>query len=139
MTDKMTAEDRIRNLATFGADLSRWPEHQVTAARAALLADPAFRRAWDAERALDAALAAHRDNIDRDIARAGATERVAQRVLARLPAAAFDSLPWRRVAAAMVVAGALGGAMSLVLPDQAAEASDVAAVDPLLSWDDTAL
>lgn len=139
MSDRMDHEDNARALDTFGADLSRWPKHRVGAAREALLADPGFRRAWEAERDLDSALNAHRDSLDREIDLSGAAERVRRRVLGSIPAAVLGRLHWRRMAAAMVVAGALGGAMNLALPEQAAEASDLRGLDPLLSLHDTAL
>jgi hypothetical protein len=39
----------------------------------------------------------------------------------------------------MIVAGGLGGAMDLVLPDQGNDTLDLVAADPLLALDDTAL
>lgn len=140
MTDTTFKTDRSHLLAAYGADFSRWPEREVrAAARAALLADPEFRRAWQAERDLDAAFAAHRDSLDRNIEASGAAARVSALVLKRLPAAAYEALPWRKVAAAMIVAGALGGAVNLVLPERAGGVSDLVAVDPLLALDDPAL
>lgn len=139
MTDMTSNADRAEILATIGADFSRWPEDQVRPARAALLADPVFRRAWEAERELDAGLIAHGESLDRSIEASGAAARVGAQVLKRLPAVAYAALPWRKVAAAMIVAGALGGAMDLVLPDQGSDSSDLVTVDPLLALDDTAL
>jgi hypothetical protein len=139
MTDKTSIPDRARILAACGANFSRWPQDHVGPARAALLSDPEFRRAWEAERDLDLGLAAYRDSLDRSIEVSKAPSRVGTRVLKRLPAAPLAALPWRKVAAAMIVAGALGGAMDLVLPEQAGDVSDGAAIDPLLTLDDTAL
>ena len=84
-------------------------------------------------------LAAYRDSLDRSIEGSGATARVGARALKRIPAAAYAALPWRKVAGAMIVAGGLGGAMDLVLPDQGNDTLDLVAADPLLALDDTAL
>jgi hypothetical protein len=137
MTDR---NDDFQTLATFGADLSRWPEECVVPARRALLADPQFRRAWEAERDFDAALAAHCDSIDAAIAASGAAERVQRRTLARSAGdrarLAFGGLRWGQVAAAMLLSGMLGGVMDLVLPEQGAEAGDAAPPDILFSLDE---
>jgi len=139
MSDSKGSAERARILATLGTDFSRWPEQHVGPARAALLSDPLFRRAWDAERNLDRALAAHRGGVDREIEGSGAAERIARRMRGRFAAAAFGGLAWQKMAAAMLVAGALGGAMDLIVSDQAAEASEFVALDPFLSLDDIAL
>ena len=126
-------------LAALGADLSRWPRSQASAARAALLADPDFRRAWERSRALDDALLQCRETLAEGIAASGAVERVRQRVLAGLPPDPLAHLPWRRIAAAVLLAGVVGAAMDLVLPDAGAELSEVVALDPLETVGEVAL
>ena len=126
---EMRPEALLESLRAFGSDLSRWPDRLQAAAREALLARPEFRRDWESERVLDRALAEHRDALDGDIARSGAAQRV-RRHLVR----ASDPLAgmrWRSIAAAMLVAGMLGGAIDLALPDPSTELADTAMFDPL--------
>ena len=118
------------NLATFGADLSRWPAEHAAAARESLLADPAFRAAWEKERDLDRALQQHASAIDGAIAASGSVERIRARALSRLPAP-LAGLAWQRIAAAMLVAAMLGGMLDLVLAAAPGEAPDVVMLDPL--------
>ncbi len=83
-------------------------------------------------------LAAYAAAIDAEIARSGALARVRRNVLQRRPAGVFLDISWRRIAAAILVAGMLGGAVDLMLPDrQAADSFDVAIVDPLYALDGT--
>ncbi len=121
-------------LAAYGSDLSRWPDSSAEA-REALIRDPDFRRAYERERELDVRLAAHRDALDTEITRGGALDRVRRGVLRRRPSDLLAGIPWRRVAAAVVVASIVGGALDLALPDQAPDSFDVAFVDPLLDLD----
>lgn len=116
-------------LATYGADLSRWPERGVEA-KAELLRDPAFRRAWEAERTLDDGLGAYQGETARIVERSGAIARLAQRVQRRA-AGPLAGVDWRRVAAGVVVASMLGGALDLALEEPQAEPLDVALVDPV--------
>ena len=120
-------------LSTYGSDLSRWPE-QGAEAKAELLRNPEFRRAWERERALDGVLAGHRGELEGEIARAGALARLRQR-LERHAAGPLAGVTWRRLAAAVVVAGLLGGALDLMLPERVAEPLDVALVDPLSGFE----
>lgn len=136
MTDRHGA--RIReSLGAFGADLSRWPAERVAGAREALLARPDVRRAWEAEGALDRAIAAAGAHLDQAIADSGAAERVRRATLARLPhaLAATPRLAWRRIAAAVLFACILGGTTDLLLSDPAAEATDFVMLDPLYAFD----
>jgi hypothetical protein len=130
MRDARLAELEQR-LATYGSDPSRWPDH-ADEARAALLQEPEFRRAWERERDFDRKLAAHRDLLDAEIARSDAVARLGRDPLRRHLVA---GMPWRRVAAVVLLAGMLGGALDLVLPETAADPLDVAIVDPLAGFD----
>ena len=125
-------------LRIFGSDISGWPPERALRARERLLSDPEFRRAWERERDLDRMLAGHRDALDRSIRESGALERVRSGVLGRLPIA-LAGFRWQRIAAAMLVAGMLGGALDLFLPEPAADAPEIAMLDPLYGIDDTEL
>jgi hypothetical protein len=125
---------RFETLGTFGSDFSRWPAERAAGAREALLAVPEFRRAYEAERTLDGALAEMREELDRSIRQSGALRRVRQRTLARVAAAPLAGLGWQRIAAAVLIAGMLGGALDLALgPPQAGDTTDIAALDPLIT------
>jgi hypothetical protein len=121
--------DFSRALAVYGSDLSRWPGGAAEA-RAALLADPEFRRAWETERELDRALAAERDALDAEIAGSGAAERLGRLAARGAPAGFLADIPWRRVAAGVIFAGMLGCALDLFLPGPS-DAVEVAMFDPL--------
>lgn len=121
----------LEGLAAFGADLSRWPEERAQGARRALLGRPDFRRAWEVARDLDSALAEEGMRIDRCIVESGAMVRLSRRTLARISGNPLAGIRWERIAAAMLVAGMLGGAMDLIMPDRAADALDLALLDPL--------
>ena len=123
-----------RRLATYGADLSRWPEGSAEA-REALLGQPEFRFAWERERDLDRKLAEDRERLDAEIARSGALARFGRLASRRIPGHGLADIPWRRVAAAVIVAGMLGGGLDLMLPGPAADAIEMALVDPLASLD----
>ena len=123
-------------LLAYGADFSRWPPEIAARARAALLGEPGFRRAWEKERSLDLGLLAERESLDAEIARSGAVSRIRKNVLARLPADPLAGMRWRSVAAAMLIAGMVGGVVDLVLPEPAAEAPDVAMLYPLDGLDE---
>ena len=62
---------------------------------------------------LDLLLAEHRADLDAAIAASGSLHRVRDHVLARHAAATAASLPWLRIAAAVLVAATLGGALDL--------------------------
>jgi hypothetical protein len=129
----------LASLGAFGSDFSRWPAERAAGHREALLAAPELRRAYEAERALDGALAELRQEMDRAIRQSGALRRVRERALARVPAPPLAGLRWRRIAAAVLVAGMLGGALDAVLgPPPASEVGDVAALEALLSVGDDA-
>jgi hypothetical protein len=78
------------------------------------------------------ALRFERARLDREIAQAGSVERVRRRILARRFADPLAGIAWRRVAAAMIVAGMLGGAVDLLLFGGSVETTEVAIFDPSL-------
>jgi hypothetical protein len=126
----------MESLGIYGADLSRWP-NGASEAREALLADPNFRRAWEEQRRLDHALAAYRDELDGQIA----ASRAATRLVGRLSRVAdpLGGFRWGAVAAAVLVAAALGSAVDLALVDRVAEPLDpveTVMLDPLATLDE---
>ena len=123
----------IARLRAYGSDLSRWPDH-AQAAREALVARLDVRRVWESERVLDRAMAAHRDVMDQEIARSRAASGIRRRLLSQITADPLAGIAWRSVAAAMLVAGMLGGAIDLVLPEPL-ESTDMAMLDPLDTLD----
>jgi hypothetical protein len=134
MTDTRGPEKFETLLAAYGAEIARWPAERSAGAREALLREPCFRRAHEAERAFDAKLMAERDGLDATLAAGGAAERVKRRTLAavRPPLAGLD---WRRIAAAMLVAAMLGGAMDLALVEPAPDEAEIVMLDPLTGLD----
>jgi hypothetical protein len=127
--------DHDRRLAIFGSDFSRWPDG-ANEAREALLRAPKFRRTWEQERDLERQLAAHRTEIDSEIERSGALTRFGRLSERYAPAGFVAGIPWRRVAAGVLLAGMLGGALDyLVLPQAVSEPFDLALVDPLDGFD----
>ncbi len=126
--------DIDRRLATYGSDLSRWPQHAAEA-REALLGEPEFRRAWERERDLDRKLAAERDALDADILRSGAIARLGRLSSQRISAGFLADVPWRRVAAGVILAGMLGGGLDLMLPAPVSDPLEMALVDPLAGFD----
>ncbi len=139
MSKERNGQELFDALGAFGADLSRWPLPSASAARAALLADPVFRIAWEKERELDFALLGIRETLDKEAARSGAIGRVRRSLLAQLPTDPLAGLSWRKVAAAMLAAGMLGGAMDLFLPDAPAMTPDLVMLDPLSGFDESDL
>lgn len=122
----------FESLEAYGADLGRWPEAQRRGAREAVLASPDFRDAYDRERAVDRMLDEARTALDTEIAASGAVERVRRAALARRSANPLAGLPWQRVAAAVLVAAMLGGALDiLVLPDPPSDPAELALIDPV--------
>jgi hypothetical protein len=119
----------FRRLITYGSDLSRWPDRSSDA-KAELLRDPEFRRAFEDERIFDHDLAEHREMLDREIAGAHAVAQL-KRNLMRHAAGPLAGMDWRRIAAAVLVAGMLGGALDLMLPDAPTDQTDIAVLDPL--------
>lgn len=129
----------LDTLRAFGTDLSRWPPARAYAAREALLADPEFRIAWEAESELDTALVAIRETRDKAAAPPGAIDRIRLATLSQLPPNPLAGFGWRKVAAAMLVAGMLGGATDLVLPDPRATAPELVMLDPLSALEESEL
>lgn len=129
---------RLQALGAYGADIGRWPADAASGAREALLSDPGFRRAWEHERELDRRLTTFRGELDRDVAQSGGAGRVRRTVLARVPGplAAFG---WQRIAAAVLVAGMLGGVMDLFLAAELPDSAEVVMLDPLYGLADTEL
>jgi hypothetical protein len=132
MSDTEGPSELSADVAAFGADFSKWPPARVAGAREELLRDPEFRQAWERERELDRAIATARGELDDAIGRSGAVGRVRRAALARLPRSPLGRIGLGRIAAAMLVAGILGGAMDLILAGQEGETADVAVVDPVL-------
>jgi hypothetical protein len=120
----------LERLRTYGSDVSRWPD-LTSEARAALLSDRDLRAAYERERALDRDLAEEGCALDREISGAGALDRVRRRALSRVSTNALAGMPWRRLAAAMLVAGMLGGAVDLMLPTQADDPLEAVLGEPL--------
>ena len=116
-------------LGAYGSDLSRWPR-RATEARAELLRDPEFREAFEDERVFDRDLADHRAALDREIADAHTIASLKRHLIGDL-AGPLAGMDWRRIAAAVLVAGTLGGALDLMLPDASADQTDIAILDPL--------
>lgn len=79
---------------------------------------------------LDALLAAHRADLDAEIAASGSMQRVRDGVLARHAIGAAVALPWLRVAAAVLVAATLGGALDLAWTPPS-DSVELALNDPL--------
>jgi hypothetical protein len=132
MSDTKRPSELSAGLAAFGADFSKWPPEHVSGAREALMRNPEFRQAWERERELDRGIATARGELEDAIGRSGAVRRVRQATLARFPHSPLGRIGLGRIAAAMVVAGILGGAMDLILAGQEGETADVALVDPIL-------
>lgn len=78
---------------------------------------------------LDGLLAEQRNRFDAEIAQSGAVRRVRDTVLARRSTDSLFDLHWRRIAAAVLIAGMLGGAVGLLLPERRVDPVDVAIVD----------
>jgi hypothetical protein len=86
---------------------------------------------------LDLRFAAYRAELDAEIAEHGSLDRVRRAVRAER---AYAGIPWSRIAAAVLLAGMLGGTFDFLLPDRGADgfgidSFDVAAVDPLYAFD----
>jgi hypothetical protein len=116
-------------LGAYGSELSRWPK-LATEAKAALLRDPEFRDAFEDERIFDRDLADYRAALEREIAEAHTIARLKGRLIGNL-AGPLAGMDWRRIAAAVLIAGMLGGALDLMLPDTSADQTDIAILDPL--------
>lgn len=122
-------------LRRWGAKLGRWPDGAMAAeARMALMSDRSLRAACEEEKRLDAALAAHGAAIDAALTAEGARERVAAGVLGRI--SRRQPLDLGRLAAAVLVAGFLGGAVdALFLPQR--EAPQIVLADQLVYGPDS--
>ena len=120
-------------LDRYGADLSAWPDPALAGeARRRVLADRAFRGSFEAAAALDAGLAALRDEIDAGVAATGAVSRVEAAVLAAIPRQRDGGRRWALVAAAVVVAAALGALADLtILAPIGSQSYEVVVLDPL--------
>ena len=131
MRDAVPQEKLRELLAAYGAEFSRWPFAAAgREARAMLLRDPSFRRAWEAERRLDHLITAARTEVDGELDAAGAAQRTKRRVIAATAPRAVR-LPWAPIAAAVVIAALIGGTVDTVfLPNPAAP--EIVLVDNLL-------
>lgn len=129
-------EDALRQcLGAFGADLDKWSPSLAGRARTALLSDPEFRRAFELERDLDRRIEAERAASERRVADSGAVERLRRRALGSIPGDPLVGFGWQRLAAAMLVAGMLGGAFDLLLPERLSEPAEAAFLGPLYGDD----
>lgn len=137
MNESPNATTMRDSLRAYGADLGRWPVERALGVRESLLRDPGFRREWEAERDLDRAMDAARRGLDEEITAAAALERVRAGALRRIAARPFAGMKWQRVAAAVIVAGMLGGAMDMVLVEAEPEPVEIVALDLLLYGPDT--
>ena len=126
----------LNDLSTWGSDFSRWPQDRVSGARETILQDRDIRRAWEAERNLDRAIARHKEQSARDLEASGALERVRRRALARVPVQ-VSRLGWHRIAAAMLLAGALGGVMDVYFARPLTGTADLVMLDPVYGLSDT--
>ncbi len=117
----------------YGADLGAWPDPSLAnKARHAALSDRAFRARLDAASALDAGLSELRDIMDAEIAASGAAARVQAGVFAALPQRRSPRR-WAMVAAAVVVAAALGALTDVtILAPAGSEPIEVVTLDPLV-------
>jgi hypothetical protein len=118
-------------LGAFGTDFSRWPKERAAYGRRLLVADLGFRAVYENERRLDAALAACRDAELGDPDLAAAATRVRARALASMRRTPLRMLPWRQIAAAMIIASMLGGVADLAFVDDGDMSADLVMLDPL--------
>jgi hypothetical protein len=126
-------QDFIAALDRYGADLAAWPDHaDAASARRLALADRRFRAHLDSAIAVEKRLAEVRDAMDREIAATGAAERVRAAVLAAIPRRRLQARRWAAVAAAVVVAAALGAVADVaILAPAGSESFEVVVLDPL--------
>ena len=130
------AHDRdtmLKALDRHGADLAAWPDAGLAgAARRMALADRAFRARLDNAVVLDRALAALRDQLDVEVARSGAVDRVKSAAMAGVPERRGRFRRWRLVAAAVVMAAALGALADVtILTPRDSESFEVVVLAPL--------
>jgi len=120
-------------LDRYGSDLAAWPDRALAGeGRRAALADREFRVRLDAASSLEAGLASIRDAMDAEIAASGTVGRVEQAVLAAIPRR-YNARRWAMVAAAVVVAAALGALADVtILAPAGNEPIEVVILDPLL-------
>jgi hypothetical protein len=85
--------------------------------------------------ALDRLMAEYREALDGEVARSGAVRRVRDYVMMRRPVAPLEGLHWQRIAAAVLIASMLGGAVDLLLPERVTDPVDVAIVEALYDLD----
>ena len=126
------AHDEIEDaLDRYGSDLAAWPDATLAAdARRWAMADRRFRARLDGARALDAGLLALRDEIDGELA--ATSDRVAAAVLAAVPRQRVSGRRWAMVAAAVLVAAALGALADLtILAPVGSQSFEVVVLDPL--------
>ena len=131
------ANDHHNQLATYGAKLEKWPSREAAAAAgAALLADPSLRREWDEEKRIDAALATYREAVDEEVRTERSMERIRAGVLGRIPRR--NPIRLTRIAAAVLVAGLLGGTVDLlVMPDSTASGTEIVLAETLIYGPET--
>ncbi len=127
--------DLIGAIDRYGADLSRWPDRALASrARAAALADRAFRARLDDMATLERRLGAARAAEDAEIEASGAAGRIA----AAVAASVGREKPRRRrrfmaAAAAILIAAGIGGVVdSQIALNSSRDSFDVVSLDPLV-------
>jgi hypothetical protein len=125
--------DLLEAIDRYGSDLATWSDQALAnEVRGAALADRGFRARLDSAAALDAGLVALRGALDAEIAASRAADRVQAAVLAALPRR-IDARRWGLVAAAVVVAAALGALADVtILAPAGSEPIEMVILDPLV-------
>jgi hypothetical protein len=123
----------VEAIDRYGSDLAAWSDQSLAnEVRRAALADRGFRVRLDSLAALDAGLVALRGAFDAEIVASRAAERVQAAIVASLPRR-IDARRWSMVAAAVVVAAALGALADVtVLAPAGSEPIEVVILDPLV-------
>lgn len=127
--------DILEALDRHGADLSAWPDPALAGeARRRALSDRGFRARLDEAAALEAGLAALRGELDAELSGSGVGARVEAAVLAALPRRRESGAGrrWALVAAAVLVAAALGALADVtLLAPIGSQSYEVVVLDPL--------
>jgi hypothetical protein len=117
----------------FGADLAAWPDAELARAARMAAADGEIGAALQVARDLDGALERARADVDAEVAAAGSAETVKAWVLEATGQVPRRRLRWAAIAAALVLAAALGGLYELSLPQrQGGAAVEVVVLDPII-------
>jgi hypothetical protein len=90
--------------------------------------------AWGTDE-IERLIAKTRNELDAEIAGSGALARIRDNMLRHASVDPLAGLHWQRIAAAVLIAGMLGGAIDLILPESRADPVEVAIIDPLYDYD----